>query len=164
MERHGHPSLDKNTFGSCKQQSIVQDNMLPAISLIECTVQLCKKLLNQCDNKKCDRIRCARTKLEALITRVLADFSLEKQLENLKKPFVKFSVGTDGASHGTEKLFPTMVQYFDVNKGIVSSILDFNSLPIMRLLTLLITCSLRIWKVRKLRIIWRQHKYKLWWA
>lgn len=94
----------------------------------ECTVKLNKKILNECEAGAGDSISCGRTKLEAIVTGVLAEFSIEKHLDRLKNPSIKFSVGTDGSNHKAEKMFPTVLQYFNKEEGIVSFVLDFASL------------------------------------
>lgn len=93
---------------------------------VDCTHKLLPKLFP--DSKIAAKISCGRTKTEAIMKGVLAEYSLQvhlKQLEDIDY----LSVGTDGSNHGSTKLFPVVVRYFDVKKGIVHFLLDFKSLP-----------------------------------
>lgn len=62
------------------------------------------------------KISCARTKTEAIISGVFSPHSIDVTLKEISgTPFI--SVSTDGSNHGNIKLFPIVVQYFDLSKG-----------------------------------------------
>lgn len=81
---------------------------------MDCTSQLMRKLFS--DSKVGKNISCARTKVEAIVNGVLSGHSIETILQDLKNiPF--FSIGTDSSNHGSLKMFPLIVQFFDPDKG-----------------------------------------------
>ncbi|XP_043939312.1 uncharacterized protein LOC122811502 [Protopterus annectens] len=70
----------------------------------------------------------ARTKQSALITGVLAPFSMKTSSEEINKsPF--YGISTDASNHKAIKMFPFVVQFFDINQGIKSKLLKVASLP-----------------------------------
>lgn len=93
---------------------------------VDCTHKLLPKLFP--DSKIATKISCGRTKTEAILKGVLSEYSLElhtKQLENV----YFLSVGTDGSNHGSLKMFPVIVRYFDMKKGILHFLIEFKALP-----------------------------------
>lgn len=81
---------------------------------MDCTSQLIRKLFS--DSKVGQKISCARTKVAAIINGVLSNHSVELVLQDLGKiPF--FSIGTDSSNHGSLKMFPLIVQFFDPDEG-----------------------------------------------
>ena len=68
-------------------------------------------------------MRCSQTKISAILENVLMPFSIQKHTEKMKNP--KFSISTDASNKGNMKLFPIIVQYFSLNDGIQTFVLDF---------------------------------------
>lgn len=70
---------------------------------------------------------CGKTKVSAIITKILGKHSknyILKQLEN-NKPF---SISTDASNKGNVKTFPLVVRYFDQNHGVKTGLISFISL------------------------------------
>jgi hypothetical protein len=65
-----------------------------------------------------------RTKTSAIVNNVLAPFSHELVLEDLKNDF-PFSIATDASNKGNRKCFPVGVQYFITEQGVSFRILEF---------------------------------------
>lgn len=81
---------------------------------MDCTPTLLRAIFD--DSETAKKISCARTKTEAIVSGVLSPHSItliQKQISGI--PFI--SVSTDGSNHGNIKLFPIVVQYFDVALG-----------------------------------------------
>jgi hypothetical protein len=69
------------------------------------------------------KLRCAKTKTEALVNHVIGPYLQEHiKAELCGVPFV--SVSTDASNHGSTKLFPVILQYFTVDKGLNIVLLD----------------------------------------
>lgn len=88
---------------------------------MDCTSKILQKLYKP-------KFSCARTKAEAIVTKVFAPdllLSLQKQLETVN--FI--TVFSDASNHKDLKLFPTLVRFFDKNIGINVKIIDLTSLP-----------------------------------
>lgn len=80
------------------------------------------------DSAIASKFSSARTKQSALITGVLAPFSLKTSIEEMNKsPF--YGISTDASNHKAVKIFPFVVQFFDINEGIQSKLLKVASLP-----------------------------------
>jgi hypothetical protein len=65
-----------------------------------------------------------RTRMSAIVNNVLAPFSHELVLKDLKND-IPFSIATDASNKGNRKFFPVGVQYFIPEQGISFRILDF---------------------------------------
>lgn len=89
---------------------------------MDCTNKLSKILY--VDSKIANKIRLARTKMEALVTEVLGPYSVESVINDLNDN-VFFCLQTDASNKKNIKLFPLVVQYFSINKGIQNKLLDF---------------------------------------
>jgi hAT family C-terminal dimerisation region len=76
------------------------------------------------DSKISNKIRCGRTKSEAIVEGVLGPYSVQQVLHDLDqdKPF---SLSTDASNKGNVKLYPVSVRYFCKKKGAVDRLLDF---------------------------------------
>lgn len=91
---------------------------------MDCTSSLLPKLVE--DSEIAKKLQCARTKTEAIVNKVLAPHSLECVLKSVENsPFL--GIATDASNHGSVKLFPVMIQYFDWKIGVVSKIIDLCS-------------------------------------
>lgn len=89
---------------------------------LDCTCALNREIFSGSEIAK--KHSCNRTKATAIATGVLSPLSiaeLKNDLQNI--PFI--SAATDASNHGSEKLFPLVVQYFDVrNEGITTKLLE----------------------------------------
>lgn len=74
------------------------------------------------------KVNCKRTKTEAIITNVLAPHALDKLINKLQTNVDHFSISTDASNHGSQKLFPLLVQYFCENNGIEVKLLELEAL------------------------------------
>lgn len=90
---------------------------------LDCTMKLLPVIFQ--DSAKATRMSCGRTKAEAIVTNVLAPYSVEMVVKDLKNSYAYFSVGSDASNHGHTKLFPLVLRYFKPSKGVVTSLLDF---------------------------------------
>ena len=86
---------------------------------MDCTSSLLKKTFPDSDLAK--KFSCARTKTEAIVTSVLAPYSIKSALSFEENDIAYCAVATDGSSHDGLKLFSVLVQYFDWKKGGIQS-------------------------------------------
>jgi len=103
------------------------------------------------DSKLTQKLRCGRTKMEAIVKHILAKASLENVLYDLKmigfvsqtstnelstsaafsmdKPVIfdsiPYSIACDASNRGNKKMFPCVIRYFTVEKGIQNKIIEF---------------------------------------
>lgn len=90
----------------------------------DCTNKLHHKFFD--DSKIAPQIKCGRTKTQAVVDNVIAPYILEKVREDLTRS--KFiGISTDGSNHGSVKMFPVVVQYFDKFSGLNSKLLELDS-------------------------------------
>nr|XP_005291182.1 uncharacterized protein LOC101937720 [Chrysemys picta bellii] len=75
------------------------------------------------DSKIASKILCGMTKAEALIENVLAPHSLKLAVQDIGS--TPLSIVTDASNKGNTILFPVAVRYFNKDKGICMSIIDF---------------------------------------
>lgn len=89
---------------------------------LDCTCALNREIFSGSDTAK--KVTCNRTKATAIATGVLSPLSVEELKSDLQDvPFI--SVATDASNHGSTKLFPLIIQYFDVKKnGITTKVLE----------------------------------------
>ena len=75
------------------------------------------------------KLSCARTKTKAIVTSVLAPYSIDSALKSFEENDIAYcAVAADGSSHDGLKLFPVLVQYFDwKNVGIQSKLIEFKN-------------------------------------
>lgn len=94
---------------------------------MDCTSNLLKTIFP--DSVLASSLSCARTKTEAIINNVIAPYAIQQIITSLSD--IKFiGVSTDASNHNAEKIFPIMIQYFDVqNGGIQTKLLDVTSTP-----------------------------------
>lgn len=86
----------------------------------------CSSLIIQaCFEKK---FRCARTKSQALVVKVLAPMALDELKSQLHETHC-ITLMTDASNHGSIKLFPVMIRYFLPYEGIKVKILEFREQP-----------------------------------
>ncbi|CAK1554358.1 unnamed protein product [Leptosia nina] len=92
-----------------------------SINSLDCTCALNREIFSASDTAK--KVTCNRTRATAIATGVLSPLSVEQLKTDLQDvPFI--SVATDASNHGSTKLFPLVIQYFDVKKnGITTKVL-----------------------------------------
>lgn len=79
------------------------------------------------DSEIAAKYSCGRTKVSAIITKILGKHSkyyILKQLKN-NQPF---SISTDASNKGNVKTFPLIVRYFDQNHGVKTGLISFSLL------------------------------------
>lgn len=82
---------------------------------MDCTPALIRQMCDDSDIAK--KLSCARTKTEAIIDQVLSPHSINVVISALSNvPYL--SICTDGSNHGSTKMFPELVQYFEASNGI----------------------------------------------
>lgn len=90
----------------------------------------CSNSLNQVmfpESNTAKNMTCNRTKATAIVNNVLSPFSIA-ELKNDLKDVLFISVSTDATNHGSTKLFPIIIQYFDKQRnGITSKLLEIES-------------------------------------
>ena len=80
------------------------------------------------DSKVAAEVSCGRTKCETIVTNVLGEKRLAVVItDNLKPhdPWLFFGIQTDASNHENMKRFPVSVQYFSLEHGTVTYIIDF---------------------------------------
>lgn len=77
------------------------------------------------DSKTALNTKLGRTTMEALVNEVLGPYVLQTLLNDLNAPNLYFCLQTDASNRKNIKLFPLVVQYFDIEKGIQNKLLDF---------------------------------------
>jgi len=88
---------------------------------MDCTSKLIKTLYDK-------KFSSARTKTEAIVTDVIAPYTMEQVTRELNA--VQFvTVSTDASNHQSTKLLPVLVQYFLPRTGIHVKMLDMHSVP-----------------------------------
>ncbi len=88
---------------------------------MDCTTKLCNTIFD--DSTIAKNLSTAKTKTEAIVTNVIAPYSLEiiqKQLDVV--PHI--SISTDASNHGNIKMFPIAVQYFTKESGLQIKLID----------------------------------------
>lgn len=80
------------------------------------------------DSSIAKKFTSARTKVSALVKGVIAPQSLKESLEVVKKSSY-YGISTDASNHKATKIFPFVVQFFDINQGIQTKLLKVSSLP-----------------------------------
>ena len=92
----------------------------------DCINELVPILFSGCNSG--EKYGCGRTKATAIVTDVLAPDSVRDFTSHLKLYRVPYSLATDASNHGNQKMFPLLVQYYDVKEGIQNKVLDFQEL------------------------------------
>lgn len=101
----------------------------------DCLIKLYPHIFT--DSEMSKNIHCGRTKMESVVKNILCSKSIEIVLQNLKAGTEKslfFSISTDASNHGTIKLFPIPVRYFDCDSGIQNKLIDFMKIQMNHLL------------------------------
>jgi hypothetical protein len=91
----------------------------------DCTTNLISKIID--DSEIAKKLTSARTKTEAIVNNVLSPLiftMIKSETENI--PYI--SVATDGSNHGSTKLFPVLIQYFDCKKGVTTKMIKLGDL------------------------------------
>ena len=79
------------------------------------------------DSKVAAKVCCGRTKCEAIVKNVLGEKALAVVIDDLRQhdPPLFFGIQTDASNHKNMKMFPVCVQYFSLEHGTVTYIIDF---------------------------------------
>lgn len=118
------PETDDNIRAAEGAISFHTVNHHISFSSLNCTNSLNKELFLESNAKK---ISCNRTKATAIVNNVLAPLSTTELMDNFQNvAFV--SVFTDASNHGSIKLIPIIIQYFDYRtNGITSKLLEIET-------------------------------------
>ena len=93
---------------------------------MDSTSVLLKKIFP--DSNVAKKFSSSRTKIEKVVTSVLAQYSIDAVLKSFEEnDIVYFGVATDGSNHNELKLLSIIVQYFDWRKGLQSKLIEFNN-------------------------------------
>lgn len=87
----------------------------------DCGNKLQKVIYSNCEIA--NKIKCGRTKAEAMVEMVLAPYSLERVLKDIGES--PFSIATDASNKGNKKMFPVAIRYFNKERGCENAIIDF---------------------------------------
>lgn len=93
---------------------------------MDCTGRLMKVIFS--DSSIARDITCQRTKTEAIINGAIAPWIIQN-IKSLLKNITYIGVSTDASNHGSTKIFPIMIQFFDSQGGIQSKLLDVINTP-----------------------------------
>lgn len=94
---------------------------------LDCCFKLTK--VTHYDSKLGEKIHCGRTKAEAIVAQVLAPKELEKVLHVIHSNKLWYSVQTDASNHLNRTFFPLVLQYYTIENGIESKLVDFFEQP-----------------------------------
>ncbi|PIK59057.1 putative golgin subfamily A member 6C [Apostichopus japonicus] len=90
---------------------------------MDCTPGLMKQVYS--DSEIARKMTCARTKTEAI---VIAPHGVEMVMEAMRS-ISHCGVSTDASNHGSVKMFPLLIQYFDWKSGgLQTKVIDLQSL------------------------------------
>ena len=92
---------------------------------LDCGLKLNSKIHQ--NSKVAAKVSCGQTKCEAIVTNVLSEKALAVIMDDLKQhdPPLFFGIQTDASNHKNMKMFPVCVQYFSLEHGTVTYIIDF---------------------------------------
>ena len=92
---------------------------------MDCTLVLLKMIFPNSNVAK--KFSSSRTKTEKVVTRGLAQYSIDAVLKSFKENDIAyFGVATDGSNRIELKLFSVIIQYFDWRKGgLQSKLIEF---------------------------------------
>ncbi|XP_053255097.1 uncharacterized protein LOC128418927 [Podarcis raffonei] len=98
-------------------------------NVMTCTSGLLKTTFP--DSNIARKFSSAKTKTEAIVNSVLAPDCLENVLKSIEENDICYcGVSTDGSNHGSVKVFPIVIQYFDWKSGgLQSKIIEMRSQP-----------------------------------
>lgn len=116
------PSSEENLIRAAEgamAYHIVSHHM--SFNSLDCSNSLNRVLFSESNTAK--NLTCNRTKATAIVNNVLSPLSIADIKSDLQD--VEFiSVSTDASNHGSTKMFPIVIQYFDKKKGITSKLLE----------------------------------------
>lgn len=93
---------------------------------MNCTASVLKMLFT--DSELVKKLSCAKTKTRAIIKNVISPYCITSCLDAISNTgFI--SISTDATNHGSSKIFPIIVQYFEKNTGINTKMISLESLP-----------------------------------
>lgn len=92
----------------------------------DCGIKVNAKIFH--DSSVASKVSCARTKSEALVQNVLAPYSQERLVSELKQTPL-FSVGSDASNSDGTKVYPYTVQYFHEQEGVKYGLLELYEDP-----------------------------------
>lgn len=93
---------------------------------MDCTGRLMKVIFP--DSNTAKDITCQRTKTEAIINGAIAPWIIQN-IKSILQNITYIGVSTDASNHGSEKIFPILIQFFDCQGGIQSKLLDVVNTP-----------------------------------
>ena len=96
-----------------------------SFSSLDGTIKLSQKNFN--DSKTAKNVSLGRTKATAVVKSTLAPDTSKQICEDLESIHY-FGIATDASNHGSEKIFPLIVQYLTVKNGITVKVLKLDSL------------------------------------
>ncbi|KAJ8914119.1 hypothetical protein NQ315_016194, partial [Exocentrus adspersus] len=88
----------------------------------DCESKLCATIFP--DSKIAKKIALGRTKASSIAHNVLGPASTEIHIRELQMGSY-YSVSTDASNHGSSKLFPVLLRYFNPDDGVILFLLDF---------------------------------------
>lgn len=127
-------SFASSSSGSKQKQSAAEGTLAfhtvkhhQSYNSMECTGRLMKVIFP--DSNIASEMTCSRTKTEAIINGVISPWVVKNLTVSLNNIHY-IGVSTDASNHGSDKIFPIMIQYFDCeNGGIQTKLLDIHSTP-----------------------------------
>lgn len=80
------------------------------------------------------KVHCGRTKAEAIVKNIPSPNSIELAIQDLKMIMAfqngsYFSITIDASNKGYQKMYPIVVLYFHIQKGIQNKLIDFYEDP-----------------------------------
>lgn len=91
----------------------------------DCSSSLFKEIFD--DSQIAKLVKSAHTKTRAIAKNVITPFCIENIKKEISEiPYI--SVSTDGSIHGSIKMFPFLIQYFNAKTGIQTKMLHLNNL------------------------------------
>lgn len=99
---------------------------------MDCGIKLNTSLYG--DSVMAKKVHCGRTKAEAIVKNILSPNSIELAIQDLKMVTAfqngsYFSIAIDASNKGSQKMYPIVVQYFHIQKGIQNKLMDFYEDP-----------------------------------
>ncbi|XP_068098211.1 zinc finger protein 862-like [Hyperolius riggenbachi] len=92
----------------------------------DCGMKLNAKLFH--DSKLSSKMHLGRTKMESLVSNVLAPYAIHRAVDEIKSSGY-FALATDASNKGNRKCFPLAVRYFTKTSGLCDRLLDFYEDP-----------------------------------
>jgi len=92
---------------------------------MDCTLACVRQMCDDFDIAK--KLSYARTKIEAIIDHLLTPHLIDVVISALSNdPYL--SISTDGSYHSSTKMFPVLVQYFEVSNRVQVKLLDLKKI------------------------------------